>query len=111
MYCPFKEPPTATVLCKYSAFKRAPNSNCNVQVLFFQKGPDQGFVRSQWFLGGVGFLIILGVGFVYPTPTPEVQLDHFLQRSPKLRIPVEMIQFLMKLLLKQRIFAVYHDFH
>jgi len=45
------------------------------------------------------------------TPTPEVQLDHFLHHTPKLRIPVEMVQFLMKLLLKQRILAVYHDFH
>jgi len=29
----------------------------------------------------------------------------------KLGIPIEMVQFLMKLLLKQRILAVYHDFH
>jgi len=26
----FKSPPTAIVVCKYSAFKEAPNSNCNV---------------------------------------------------------------------------------
>jgi len=38
-------------------------------------------------------------------------LDRFLCHTPKLGIPVEMVQFLMKLLLKQRIFAVYHNFH
>jgi len=36
-----------------------------------------------------------------PTPTPDVQLDHFLHHTPKLGIPVEMVQFLLKLLLKQ----------
>jgi len=44
-------------------------------------------------LGGVG------VGFF--CPTPDVQLDHFLHHTPKLGIPVEMVQFLVKLLLKQ----------
>jgi len=34
-------------------------------------------------------------------PTPDVQLDHFLHHNPKLGIPVEMVQFLLKLLLKQ----------
>ena len=33
-------------------------------------------------------------------PTPEVQLDDFLQHTPKLGIPVEMVQFLLKLLVK-----------
>ena len=62
---------------------------------------------------GVGFLTTLGVGveFFSPTPTPDVQLDHFLHRTPKLRIPVEMVQFLLKLWLKQRLLAVHHDFH
>jgi len=46
-----------------------------------------------------------------PTPTPEVQLDHFLHHTPKLGSPVEMVQFLLKLLLKQRFLAVHHDFH
>ena len=46
-----------------------------------------------------------------PTPTPEVQLDHFLHHTPKLGIPVEMVQFLLKLLLKQRFLAVHYDFH
>jgi len=62
---------------------------------------------------GVGFLAALGVGveFFCPTPTPEVQLDHFLCHTPKLGIPVEMVQFLVILLLKQRLLALYHDFH
>jgi len=64
---------------------------------------------------GVGFLTTLGVGagvgFFCPTPTQDVQLDHFLHHTPKLGIPVEMIQFLLKLLLKQRLLAVYHDFN
>ena len=46
-----------------------------------------------------------------PIPTPDVQLDHFLHHTPKLGIPVEMVQFLLKLLLKQRFLAVHHDFH
>jgi len=64
-----------------------------------------GFVRSRRFLGGVGvgFLTTLGVGvrFVCPTPTPDVQLDHCLDHALKLGIPVEIVQFLLKLLLKQ----------
>jgi len=53
---------------------------------------------------GVGFLATLGVGFglFFPTPIPDVQLDHFLDHTPKLGIPVEMVQFLLKLLFKQR---------
>jgi len=43
--------------------------------------------------------------------TLEVQLNYFLHHTPELRIPVEMVQFLMKLLLKQIIVAMYHDFH
>jgi len=60
-------------------------------------------LRSRRFMGGVGFLTTLGVGvgFFRPTSTPDVQLDHFLHHTPKLGIPVEMVQFL----------AVYHDFH
>jgi len=46
-----------------------------------------------------------------PTLTPGAQLDHFVHHTPKLGIPVEMVQFLLKLLLKQRFLAVYHDFH
>ena len=57
----------------------------------------------------VGFLTTLGDGFF--CPTPKVQLDHFLHHTPKLGIPVEMVQFLMKLLSKQRILALYRDFH
>jgi len=80
-----------------------------------QQGCGAGVVRSRMFLGGVevGFLTTLGVGvgFVCPTPTPGVQLDHILHHTPKLGIPDEMVQFLLKLLLKQRFLAVYRDFH
>ena len=60
-------------------------------------------VRSWRFLGGVG------VGFF--CPTPDVQLDYFSHHTPKLEIPVEMVQFLLKYLLKQGFLAVYHDCH
>jgi len=60
---------------------------------------------SRRFLGGVGFLTTLGVGLF--CPTLHVQLDHFLHQTPKLGIPTEMAQFL----LKQRFLAVHHDFH
>jgi len=46
-----------------------------------------------------------------PTPTPDVQLDHFLHHTLELGIPVELVHFLLKLLLKQRFLAVHHDFH
>jgi len=76
-------------------------------------GVGAGDVRSRRFLGGVGFLTTLGVGvgFICPTPIPDAQLDNFLHHTPKLGIPVEMVQFLLKLLLKQRFIAVHHDFH
>ena len=57
---------------------------------------------------GVGFLGV-GVGLFRPTPTPDVQLDHFLHHTAKLGILVEMVEFLLKLLLKH-IIAVHHDF-
>ena len=38
-------------------------------------------------------------------------IGSLLHHTPKLGIPVESVQFLMKLLLKQRILAMYHDFH
>jgi len=65
------------------------------------------------FLVGVGFLTTLGVGvgFFCPTPTPDVQLKHYLNHIAKLGIPVEMVQFLLKLLLKQRFLNMHHDFH
>jgi len=53
-------------------------------------------------MGGVrvGFLTTLGVGVGFFCPTPDVQLIHILHHSPTLGIPVEMVQFLLKLLLK-----------
>jgi len=68
-------------------------------------------LRSRSFLGGVGFLTTLGVGVGFFCPTLDVQLDYFLHHTIKLGIPVEMVQFLSKLLLKQRFLAVHHDFH
>jgi len=59
-------------------------------------------LRSRKFLGGVG------VGFFCPTPTPEVQPNHFLRHTPKLGIPVVIFS---KFLLKQEFFAVHHNFH
>ena len=69
--------------------------------------------RNRRFLGGAGFLTTLGVGvgFFCPTTTPDVPWDHYLHHTRKLGIPVEMVQFLLKLLLKQRFLAVHHDFH
>ena len=64
-----------------------------------------GVVRSRRFWGEVG------VGIFCPTLTPEVQLDHFLYHTRKLGAAVAMAQFLMKLLLEQRILVVYHDLH
>jgi len=40
---------------------------------------------------GVGFLTTLVVGFICPTPTPDVQLDNFLYHIPKLGIPAELV--------------------
>jgi len=60
-------------------------------------------------LGRVGFLTTLGVGVGFFCPNPDVQFDRFLNHTLKLGIPVEMIQFLLKLLLKQRFLAVHHD--
>jgi len=37
-------------------------------------------------------------------------LASFLHHTPKLGIPIEMVQFLLKLLLKLRFPAVHHDF-
>jgi len=44
---------------------------------------------------GGGFLTTLGVGggFFCPTPVPDVQLDHFLNHTLKLGIPVKWYNF------------------
>jgi len=52
-------------------------------------------------MDGVRFLTTLGVRFFCLTPTPEVQLNHFLHHVPKLGIHVETVKFLSKHLLKQ----------
>ena len=43
-------------------------------------------------------------------PTPEVKLDHFWHHTPKLGIPVEVVQFHLKLLLKPRLWSRYSNF-
>jgi len=52
-------------------------------------------VRSRRILGGVGvgFLATLGVEVGIFCPTPDVQLDDFLQDTPETGIPGEMTQF------------------
>ena len=44
-----------------------------------------------------------------PTPTPDVQLDHFLHHIPTSGTPVKMVQFILKNLLKQIFLSVHHD--
>jgi len=33
--------PTQTVMCRHFAFKRTPNSNCNLKVICFQREPNK----------------------------------------------------------------------
>ena len=74
----------------------------------YSQGCGVGVITSRRFLGGVGFLTTLGVRVGFFCPTLDVQLDHFLNHTLELGIPVEMVQFLLKLLLKQRFLAVNH---
>jgi len=73
-------------------------------------------VSESKVFGGVGLGSLrtlgfgIGVGFFCLTPTLQAQLNYFLHHTPKLGIPVEMVQFYLKLSLKQRILAAYHDF-
>jgi len=76
----------------------------------FYQGCGVGIVMSRRFLGGVEFLTT-DTGSRIFCPTPDAQLDHFLHHTLKLGIPVEMLQFHLKLILNQRFLAVYHDFH
>jgi len=86
---------------------------CLVVSMFFLHSLQQGVgvAKSRRFLGGVGFLTTLGVGVGFFCPTPDVRLDHFLHHTPKLGIPFEMVHFVLKLLLKQRLSPVHHGFH
>jgi len=80
-------------------------------------GAGFGVVRSRRFLGRVGFLTTLGVGVARFCPTflsdsySGSPIESFLHHTPKLGIPVKMVQFLLKILLKQKFLAVHHDFH
>ena len=49
-----------------------------------KQGCRVGVAKSRGFLGGVGFLTTLEVGFFQPTP--EVQLNHLLHRTSNLGI-------------------------
>jgi len=50
----------------------------------------------------VGFLATVGVGVIFLSNSDSrYPLDHFLNHALKLGIPVEMVQFLLELLLKQ----------
>ena len=60
---------------------------------------------------GDGFLTTLAIGVGFFCLAPGAQLDNFSHDNPKLGIPFEMVQFLLKLLLKQIFLAVNHDFH
>jgi len=91
--------------CFLEPVKLAVEAWCRRDATLLTAEQSCGVVRSRRLLGGVG------VGFFCPTPTPDAQLDHFLHYTLKLGIPVEMLQFFLKLLLNQRFLAVYHDFH
>ena len=81
------------------------------EVFEWSRIPNNIRSRSRRFLSRVGFLTTLGVGVGFFCSTPEIQLHHSLHHTPKLGIPVEMVQFLLKILLKEIILAVYHDLH
>jgi len=71
-----------------------------------------GVARNRRRFGGVGFLTTLGVGVGYFANSDSGHpIGSLLHHTPKLGIPVESVQLLMKLLLNQRIVGVYHDFH
>ena len=87
-------------------------NNKETQSLYLvtQKGDFKEKINRS-FLGGVGFLTTLGVGVGFFCPTLIAQLDPFSHQTPKLGILLKCYNFFLKLLLKQRILAVYHDFH
>jgi len=63
---------------------------------------------------GVGFLRTLEVGFFHPTPTPEVQLNHLLHRTPKLGVLTRACgngTTSFEIFIETEIFAVHHHFH
>jgi len=85
-------------------FISSPPEGAQTQFFFISLSkPGCGVVRSRRFLGGVGvgFLTTLRVRVGFFCPTPDVQSDHFLHHYLKLGIPVEMVQILLKLILKQ----------
>jgi len=72
-----------------------------------------GVVRSRRILSGARFLTTQGVvvKLFVRLWLRKPNWIIFSHHTPKLGIPVEMVQIFIKLLLKQRIIPVYHDFH
>jgi len=72
----------------------------------YNQGRGVGVVRSRRFLGGVGvrFLTILGVGVGFVVRLRMSVIGSFLHHNPELGIPVEMVQFHLKLLLNRDFF-------
>jgi len=72
-------------------------------------GKNQGSGVGSGF--GIGFLTTPEVGIGFFVRLRMSNWIVFLHHTPKLGIPIEMVQFLLKLLLKQRFLVVHHDFH
>jgi len=68
---------------------------------------DGGVARDRKLFGGVGF-VTTESDILSDSGSPIGSLLH---HTPKLGIPIESVQYLIKLLLKYIILAVYHDFH
>ena len=84
------------MLLRFSEYKNRQTANvckqdCRVSV---------GVARNQTFLVEWESDSFGGVRFFYLTPTPEVQVNHFLHNTSKLRIPVEMIQFFFEIFIE-----------
>jgi len=78
----------------------------------FLEYDDQSGLRSRSFFGWSRIpnkTRSRGRIFLFDSGSPPGLF--FLHHTPKLVIPVEMVQFLLKLSLNQRILAVYHDLH
>jgi len=75
--------------------------SCSSRLTLQSCGGGVGVVKCRSFFGWSRISNNTGSRSRIFCPTPDVQLDHFLDHTPKLGIPVEMVQFLSKLLLKQ----------
>jgi len=84
------------VKLSYIGLKASTFSNCDGFIISLRV-----FSKNQELCQGCGFGFLHKTGSRIFCPTPDVQLDHFLHHTPKFEIPVEMVQFLLKLSLKQ----------